>query len=292
MGEAKRRKAEDPSYGKPKRGLVVSAPMEIEGTQLHLQSTSLDPQELRFSLLFWDRLLWPLSRAIYIPSGPDEQFLETAGVLTRPEYTAVGDIAQGMAHCQITAFLEAEKHEPGIWALAQGENSFLLKNEILREGNGAFVELFRAIPVPDKTVPLNEILEFKHRRFDELNLLRQQLDGLVFEINNSEDKRAKLVEQANLVYTACADAIRVGKEWRFPIRLANLKVSLDLRPFTSGAAVIAAWEYAKVFDMALPACVLAGAAASIKIGGDFGLQKIRPRQGPYRYVYRFHNELF
>src|SRR3989442_5161137 len=102
MGDAKRRKQADPNFGRiPKRpahrGLVISPPLEIEGERLFIKSTSLHPQELRFALLFWDRLVWPSSRAIHIASGPDEQFLESAGVLRRPDYTFNGDAAQGIA---------------------------------------------------------------------------------------------------------------------------------------------------------------------------------------------------
>ena len=68
MGEAKLRKQTDPNFGQvPKnglsyRGLVVSPPIEIEGNRLFAKSSNLDAQELRFSLLFWDRLVWPSSR--------------------------------------------------------------------------------------------------------------------------------------------------------------------------------------------------------------------------------------
>ncbi len=70
MGEAKCRKVNDPNFGRvPKsanyRGLVVSPPIEIDGTSLHVKSSNLDPQELRFALLFWDQLVWPSSRAVH-----------------------------------------------------------------------------------------------------------------------------------------------------------------------------------------------------------------------------------
>lgn len=67
MGEAS-----DPNFGK--RGLVVSAPFEVQGTTLRVRSSNLDPQELRSSVLLWDRLVWPSSRAIHLASGPDESF--------------------------------------------------------------------------------------------------------------------------------------------------------------------------------------------------------------------------
>ena len=92
MGEAKRRKQSDPNFGRvPRqavnRGLVVSPPIEIQDNSLFAKSWNLDPQELRFALLFWDRLVWPSSRTVHFPSGPDELFLEDAGILSRPKYT-------------------------------------------------------------------------------------------------------------------------------------------------------------------------------------------------------------
>ena len=197
MGEAKRRKDSEPNFGRiPKspsiRGLVVSPPIEIEGTSLRIKHSNLDPQELRFALLFWDRLVWPSSRAIYISSGPDESFLEAEGVLTRPDYTINGDMAQGVLKGQIQAFLDLNRREPGAWALAQGENSLLLRDGLVMEGNGALVELHRAIPIPKHDVPLAEILEFRLKRRDELLLLRQQLESFVFEIESSSDRPAML----------------------------------------------------------------------------------------------------
>ncbi len=101
MGEAKRRKESEPNFGRvcnirSYRGLIVSPPIEIEGTKLFVKSSNLDPQELRFALLFWDKLVWPSSRALHFVSGPDEQFLESAEILERPEYTYYGDAAQGI----------------------------------------------------------------------------------------------------------------------------------------------------------------------------------------------------
>jgi hypothetical protein len=57
MGKARRRKQSEQNYGRvPKslsyRGLVVSPPIEIEGTRLYARLSNLDPQELRFALLF------------------------------------------------------------------------------------------------------------------------------------------------------------------------------------------------------------------------------------------------
>jgi hypothetical protein len=242
--------------------------------------------------MFWDKLVWPMSRAVHFPSGPDAQFLEQANILRRPEYTVNGDVAQGIARGQIQAFIDLDQREPGLWSLAQGENSLLLKEQMIHEGSGASVELHRAIPVPDHDVPLNDILEFRRKRYDELQLLRNELDTFAAAVNAAEDKAAELAKHIASADVACADAIKVAKEWHCPVRLSNFKASIDLRPFSSVAAAFVGWTAGAEYGLPLVTALLFGAGASLKIGGDFGVQRIRPRPGPYRYVAQFHQDVF
>ena len=245
MGEAKRRKQMERNFGRiPKsshnRGLVVCPPIEIQGSNLFVKSSTLDPQELRFALLFWDNLLWPSSRAVHFASGPDEAFLQAEGILSRPEYTVYGDAAQGIARGQIQAFHNMEQAEPGAWALSQGENSFLLKEGIIEEGRGTLVELHRAVPIPKHDVPLNEILEFKLKRKDELLILRHLLESFTSAIDTASDKQTALQKRKDEIDSACADLLTVRREWRLPVYLSNIRASFNLTPLkfipASGAA--------------------------------------------------------
>ena len=302
MGEAKRRAAHDPNFGKAKPlklGLVVSPPMEIQGTSLRIRSTILDPQEIRCSILLWDKLVWPSSRMIEMESGPDEKFLESAGILTRPEYSFNGDAAQGMAMTRIQAFMDLEDREPGLWSLAQGENSLLLKDRKLEPDAGALLELTRAIPVPDKEVPLDDVLEFKHRRVDELLQLRKELGTFVSAVNQAEDKEAELRTHIATVNAACADVLSVSREWQFPVRLTNFKASVDFRPLVTATAGVTAYGIGTICGLSASAAILSsvgGAAAAtapaLKLVADFGWRGMKKRLGPYRYVFQFHNELF
>lgn len=298
MGEAKRRKQNEQNFGRvPKspsyRGLVVSPPIEIEGTRLYARLSNLDPQELRFALLFWDRLVWPSSRAIHFASGPDEAFLESAGILTRPEYTFDGDGAQGIAKGQIQAYQDLERAEPGAWALAQGENSFLWKEGVADEGKGALVELHRAIPVPRHDVPLAEILEFRQRRRDELILLRHQLESFVSEIEGSADKSIALQKCVAELDKACSNLLVVGKEWQFPVYLSNIKVSFSLSPQKFLPAVAVGWKMGEPFGLPAATTVAGafGAVSTLEIKGDYGLRSMKRPRCPYRYAFQMHEEL-
>jgi Family of unknown function (DUF6236) len=298
MGEAKHRKQTDPNYGRvPKtakhRGLIVSAPLEIEGNTLHVKSPGLDPQELRFGLLFWDQLVWPSSRSIYFASGSEEQFLETAGVLTRPDYTIHGDVATGIAKGQFKAFSDRDAAEPGGWAMSQGESSFLWKDSPVTPGDGATVELHRAIPIPQHDVPLAEILEFKHRRGDELLLLRHHLETFVLELEASQNKLTELKARIAEIDQACANLLVVGKEWQFPIYLSNFKASFSLSPLKFLPATAGGWKLGESYGLtaATAAAAASGAISTLEIKGDFGLRSVRRPMNPFRYAYLAQEEL-
>ena len=310
MGEAKRRReAEKNGAGQEKRelaappsrkGLVISNPIEIRGTSLFAKSSNLVPQELRTALLYWDDLVWPSSRAIHFASNSDEEFLESSRVLARPSYTFNGDAAQGMAMTQLTAFQQLDDQEPGKWSLAQGQNSFLLHGGSLIKSSSVMIELVRAIPVPNKDVPLQEILEFKERRRDELMLLRVEIEGLFAEVEAAENTRETLLKNVQRIDAACSSLLRLGHEWQFPIRLTNLKSTYEFRPFATLAGVLAGYAGGQGMNLPLSGTILStllGAASAtapaLKISFD-GLQwkGLRPRRGPFHYVYQFHHEVF
>lgn len=298
MGEANQRKKLDPNYGKvPKsatvRGLVVSPPLVIEGRSLFARSSNLDPQELRFALLFWDRLVWPSSRAIHFASGPDETFLEQVGILSRPDYTFYGDGAQGIVEGQIRAYLDLEGKEPGSWALAQGENALLLKEHLFEEGRGALIELHRAIPIPQHDVPLAEILEFRERRRDELLLLRAKLEALISTIEDAQDKDHELQRLILEVDQACSNLLALGKEWQFPVFLSNIKAAFNLSPLKTLAVVGAGWKLAEQYGLtaATATAAVAGAASTIEIKANFGFRSVKRLTNPYRYAYSIDREL-
>lgn len=293
MGEAKYRKATDPHYGKvPKvkreRGIVVSPPLHIDGTSLHIKSSSLDEQSLRFWLLFWDRLVWPSSNAIYLEENPDELFLMQEKILDRPSYTFNGDVAQGLLQTQLAAFHQKEKADPGLWALAQGENALkaAIPNQV---GRGLLIELHHALPLPSPDVPLAEILEFKEKRLPELYQLRAALDDIYLKVNSSGDSALALNKAIYDIDKACSDLLKVNKEWKYPKLLANasLGLSIPLAPITLIASAFAGAP----FDLALSSAVLSSMLPQVSLNfGQFGLKSIN-KNHPYLYAIQAHKEL-
>lgn len=288
MGEAKRRKAADPRFGTPWRGLVVSPPIEVVGTRITVKSSALDPQELRSNLLFWDRLDFPEQRVIYCELDPDAEFLVSSGVLkrTRIEFVGGGDMAGIFRDLHVGAFRQLDQENPGLWSLATGERSISFGDDALEQDRGALVRLYGAIPVPDKDVPLADILEFRGRRSDELLALRTHLEAVYQRVISAGDGELAWNTEVEGLQRAIQDHIKTSKETGFRLRLADLSASLNLLPI--GAGAIAAYST----GLPMVPSLVAGAALGISLDVGVALKRHRASSTPFQYVTSYHEEVF
>ena len=302
MGEAKIRKATDPSYGKvpkerPMRGLIISNPMQIDIVNHSLSGKGgLDPSELRFSLLYWDKLVYPSNNLISFGGGDDEEFLISVGALHKLIYTySGGDGVSIVFDTYLRAFSDLESREPGVWSLSQGEKSLFVNNSAanLIDESGISLELIRAIPVPAADVPLNEILEFKEKRKDELMMFRAHIDQLVLEIQTSPARTDAFNRIAQEVDAACADLLKVGHEWQVPFHLSDFKATFNFDSVKFLGSVGGAWKLGEQYGLtaATSAAAVAGLISTINVKSDISLRSIKKLRSPYRYTLLAHKEL-
>lgn len=121
------------------------------------------------------------------------------------------------------------------------------------------LKLFNLLPVPKSGVPFNDILEFKHRRKDELEDLRFAIDNLV------EDARARMdglrAEDQSVakVSKSLEHLRRVVNESLATRLLSNVTISVN------GATVVSALGATGLLMSELPPLVT-GTLASISIG--------------------------
>lgn len=84
------------------------------------------------------------------------------------------------------------------------------------------------------------------------------------------------------------------------MRLTNFKPTYEFRPFATLAGALTAFVGAQSLGLPSSQAVLAGfggaataTAPALKLSFDgFQWRGLRPRLGPYRYVYDFHREIF
>jgi len=272
------------------RGLVVSSQITLEGTSVRIRQFNLDSQELRSNLLFWDRLSFPKTRLANFPMSDDEQYLIDTGVLERRQFETtrerITDPAAMFLEAHLKAFRELDREEPGAWSLATGERSLSFPETELTDGRGVLVKLHQAIPVPDKDVPLNEVLEFRERRRDELIGLRHHLERIYLRIVEAGDGDLALRTESEALERAIADHTKASREARFSLRLSGLSASLNLLGWTvaSGALYTA--------GLPLVESVLGGAVPSLSVSIGAGLKGRQAIATPFKYVSSYNRELF
>ncbi|GLO44146.1 DUF6236 family protein [Pseudomonas putida] len=275
------------------RGLIISSPVTIkDGKEIYKwESFLLDPQDLRFSIFFWDRLAWPRLEfnTMEIPVGDDALFLQSAGILERPTYFYLGNGARAKIKGYISTLEKYEEQHPGMWAMGNGANSIITESDYFESNAGTLIELLRCVPIPTQDVPLSEILEFRHKRRDELLLFRQYIEDLSLEINGSSDSVDALNKAQRNIDEACSNLWSVTREWNMPIHLSNFSTSfnLDLKKAASSAYV--AWK--SLSSMGLPdttsiiGAVAAGVQSQLSVKSDVKFRPFKKSRSPFKYAF-------
>lgn len=299
MGESKHRKATDPNYGKPKpelRGLIISPPIEIDGGRMYVESTELDSQELRSSLLYWDRLSVPASNIIYVHAGADAEYLQNCGILERRSYSfhGVNNGSDSLIEAQLLDFETRESEQPGVWSLGGGKNSVLIKGKSIIEEQGSALSLYNALPVPRENTPLAEILEFKHKRAPELYAVREHIDQLCKEISASNDSAAMLSEKLRHMDLACSDLVRTTKEFQLPFYISSLSASINL-DYKTAMTATTVWGASQAFGLNTTTAAIASTALTalsfISLKADVKFQSIKRPASPFKYAYYVERDL-
>lgn len=298
MGEARQRKQSDANYGKYSntvRGLVISPPIIIDGGAVHIKNAGLDPQELRSSLLYWDRLALPLSNVIRISGGIEADYLESCGIMERKMYFATGNGADCIVNAQIQALSELERRAPGAWSLGGGENSILAMGGVARMDAGTALQLYNCLPTPKENTSLSDILEFKQRRRPELLTFRAYMDALCTEISNSNDSVDELNKKLALLDAACSDLIKTTKEFSLPVYLSNLSASLNFDSTKVLGTASSVWFGANKIGLGITtstiATFIATTASMISLKSDIKFQPMRRPSSPFKYVYLAQRDL-
>lgn len=185
---------------------IITTPNKFElGNNSFKVTSSLTKEDIRFYLMYWDKIVVPTNNLIHV-GIPDEKHLLECGAISRPQVRHQGAFSGNtaataimMGQCTITQELLKDKSTD--WVIHQAGDKLLLPERFSHINNVLRVTLAGALPVPNADVPINEILEFKERRSDELGALHIALDELYIDILKSPDQNLstqKAFEQLKL----------------------------------------------------------------------------------------------
>jgi hypothetical protein len=208
-----------------KRGIVISPPfarLQNGGVRV---GGYLSTIEIRKYMLYWDEIDYPDNDFVSVDAGTDMQCLIDCGFASRTRVSFQGGVSSGEGEfflaAQQAAFDEHNQLEPGAWSMAQPVDEPYFANA--PSSLSIEYEIWNMLPVPSNDVPLNEILEFKAKRRDELLALRVFLDEMHQAILSSADiPRAKNTQLAKLEL-ALKDVDRVLGEYGIGKLMTSLR---------------------------------------------------------------------
>jgi hypothetical protein len=284
-----------PKLDPGKRGLILGPPTLVDDHRV-LIKRNLDRQEIRLAALLWDQIFAPTFYFDGWTFEGDAEFLEQEGVLSHVHIGLMGKMETSEFFKQSISIVVERLTKEGNWALAQGDRALTVLAADGAENSGIDFELYKAIPVPDRGVPLAEVLDFKLKREAELKALRARLDEVHQIILDAPDRALARGIQLDALEKAIEDHLRVAREWRYPSRLTSLRAKLKLDPKINYSKLTAAGGVANATYLATGSLAKAAASAVgqgllMSVGLEPSWAKAPDQTNPYRYVSKFHSEL-
>ncbi|MFT6461980.1 MAG: hypothetical protein ACJA0Y_001482 [Maricaulis maris] len=276
------------------RGLILGPPVVVNGSSF--STRGFDLQDLRYSLLFFDKIAYASNNLIHIapPSEFDWLCAEGCAEIVTCRGTGLFD-ARCILESQKVLYKKLDEDCPGVWGVGRSESSAMFLPGEIENQRGLLMKLFGTLPVPDVQVPLEDIVRFKQQRAAELSALRYHIEKIYQSILASPDQA--LAERAEFeeLRRSLNDHRRVTVETGWPCRLTDVSFSFSADHAVTGA--IAAAAAAHTSDLNLAQIVGFGAAAALaksllSIGVGFNLIGRKPVSSPFEYVSGYHKELF
>jgi hypothetical protein len=189
----------------------------------------------------------------------------------------------------INSYSKLDQISPGKWVMSTGEKSISFPGEMVDDKRGLLTTLYQAIPIPEKDVPLEDVLAFREKRLSEVLQLRAAIDEFYQSWVNSQDQDHSYAVAKDHIEAACCDAIRVAKESGLPFKLSSWKIgySVSVTEILAGVGAMAITS-----ELGLPSLIVGAAAASsfISIKQDIGLKSPTKDLSPFNIVSSIHRE--
>lgn len=249
------------------RGVIASPGIIQRLSQGFKMERSLSPEELRYYIMYWDKVVIPGNNLVYI-GLPDEDILIQSGAIERPRVGFSGSfggdqVTDAILSCQSLVAKELVKDKSVDWVIHQLGSECSFPNGYNQRRNIVRVDLASILPVPDKDTSIYEILEFKENRKDELKNLHNHLDSLYELVLTAPDSELAAKKSMSELASVISDLTVVTAEKFTKTRKFDLSAELNL----SGKDIAVGMASGSLIDffalgMDIPLATIAGAIIS------------------------------
>jgi hypothetical protein len=230
---------------------VIASPALIDITfDGFTMKRSISSEEIRYYALYWDKIVIPGSNLVYV-GVPEEELLIETGVIERPRVSFGGswggsDLGHSFALAQSkVAEGLIKSNDDCDWVLHQMGRTLALPTQFQVQQRNLRFDLINALPVPSGDTPIEDILDFKYRRKDQLGDLHQSLDALYVDVLNSPDPSFASLKAVSDFKKTISDLNKVsGERWKKTTKYDfSAQLNLDGGKLVQGVAAGAAFDY-------------------------------------------------
>lgn len=249
------------------RGIIASPGIITPLPQGFKIERSISSEELRYYIMYWDKVVIPGNNLVYI-GLPEEENLISCGALERPRISFQGSyqgdqITSAMLACQSIVASNLVNDKSTDWVIHQIGSSAIYPEEYNQQRNIIRVDLANALPVPNAETPINEILEFKERRSSELKDLHDSLDEFYEQILTAPDPELASKKSVSRLQESILNLNVVSNERFKRTRKFDFSAELNLsgKDISVGASSGALFDFLAT-GYTIPIATIIGAIAS------------------------------
>lgn len=252
---------------------IIAAPARVSGNGAQFRSEEgLTPEELRYFLLYWDKVVIPTTNLVHLAVPQEDELLST-GVVTRPRVPFSGTfngelVARAQLLAQTTVARDLIKNDRGVdWVLHQIGSEIIIPDEESIEKQLIRVDLVNSLPVPNGDVPIPDILDFKERRKDELLQLHQAIDDLYLEILSSPDQSLKTKQSVSQFRKSIETLNNVTREkWEITDKFdISAELNINGKDVAAGVAAGAVFDFFTNLYIVPIGTIVGAVATTIKV---------------------------
>lgn len=271
------------------RGALVFPNVDVSGNETTFKmngGTDFDPDAMRATILLFDRLDYPRNMLIGIgPEAPSG--LEHWSGIQRSTVRLSGTLGSGIFQTVLLAAFDAHNNrEEGRWSVARAATAVSLPPAAFGGRTGFKIKLENCLPIPDRSVPYDDVLSYRERRKDELFALRHHLEELTHSISDGDFGGLPEAIAFEKFLASLDDHAKVAREENFIKRLTSLEIKFNWDKLIGNiptslfiSAAVSKWG------------VLLALGSAISIESTLGLRRKSGSPHPFEYLFRAGSEM-
>ncbi|EPB6902549.1 DUF6236 family protein [Klebsiella pneumoniae] len=263
--------------------------INADNNSIHIAESNLNYRKLLINALYWDKIITTNNNLINISNDetPGIPELKREGLFTEVmlRINGSGDFATLLYDANMKFMIDSLARKDINFIASEADKVLIKNSNEVAPDNGELFTLINAIPEPDESVNIHDILEFRLKRKGELENLMNKINELNTRVLNSQNRDLELKVAINEIDKACADVIRLYGESRIKFNLSEVKFNFNIPEIVTNAG--AAYFGAKSIGLPETGAILASAtygfSTFVNFSSAMSLRRI-DKSNPFNYV--------